>query len=81
MTFLAVVLDSVGSADEGFVEQLIERLTEKISCLFPPVLARLFVVVSKTSSSPPPTSFVSFVSRVIPYCGTKTVALGCLHRV
>jgi hypothetical protein len=48
MTFLAVVLDSVGSADEGFVEQLIERLTEKISCLFPPVLARLFVVVSLT---------------------------------
>jgi hypothetical protein len=39
------------------------------------------VVVSKTSSSPPTTSFVSFVSSVIPYCGTKTVAVGCLHHV
>jgi hypothetical protein len=78
MTFLAVALAAAGAADEALVDRVVQYLTEHFAKLFPPVLARLFVVLSKVTD--PNTGFAAFVTKVLPFCGAKTVAVGCLHQ-
>jgi hypothetical protein len=78
ITFLAVALAAAGTAEEALVDRIVQHLTEHFAMLFPPVLARLFVVISKVA--PPTAPFAAFAVTVLPFCGAKTVAVGCLHQ-
>jgi hypothetical protein len=75
---LGTVLGAADSFTSGLLEPFFRVVAESMELMFLPILGRIFAAIANLTEVNP--SFCSFVQKLLPLCGNKTIPAGHLHQ-